>query len=50
MEPEATSQRFLVYGVQANGQGVIIYVDFSDLHEYVPVQPGHSGREVQLNS
>lgn len=36
VEPQATSQRFLVYGArEVNGEikGVVVYVDFSSLHE-----------------
>jgi len=33
IEPEATSERFVVYGWQDDSVGVMIYVDFSELHE-----------------
>ena len=37
IEPEATSQRFVVYGARQSGdgktEGVLVYVDFANLHE-----------------
>ena len=37
IEPEATSQRFVVYGArqteEGKVEGVLVYVDFANLHE-----------------